>query len=246
MKDELQLLRKDRLEHDRPEKTRYKNKVYCLIQELLLGYIKKFSNAAHIETLSDNMYFDIEINKLNQYFIDKDYEFFKTTCEIDNVNKFTSEIIKKHYFYKLVKDIFEEDENNIEKFSKLVNLTDNERTLLKKIRPLIHDYRILNKINTIKGKDNSDTIFNKETRHVIEPLICVNEILKVYKNVIPTTEEEISYLRSLLLNNIIKYPSSSYFTIYDHKVEQEDNFFINARTITQQYFLDIVYRILVK
>ncbi|CAG8455348.1 15271_t:CDS:2 [Cetraspora pellucida] len=235
------------------------------------------------------MYFDIEINKLSnstektilqnlqkkvyqdnekdQYFINKDHELFKTLCKIDNVNEFTNKIIKKNYLYKLIKDIFEEDVNNVEKFSKLVDLNDNERTLFKKIRPYIHDYKILDKINNIIEKDDSDvsdekcvkqneprkmkTIFNniivpnarpfymRGTRQVIELTIDINEILKVYKNVILTTDNEISYLKSLLLNNIIKYPYPLYFTLYNYKTERDDNFFINARSITQQHFLDI-------
>ncbi|CAG8809675.1 5820_t:CDS:2, partial [Cetraspora pellucida] len=91
------------------EKSKYKNKVSCLIKELLLGYIEKFSYGDYIETLLDGDYFDNEINKLNdqnekdilqnlrrrtaeiykdkeqnQYFIDKSNKQFHSICDIED------------------------------------------------------------------------------------------------------------------------------------------------------------------
>ncbi|CAG8780056.1 9939_t:CDS:2, partial [Dentiscutata erythropus] len=42
-----------------------KEKVYCLLQELLLGYLKVFPHGDFIKTLDKKNYFDIEINKLD-------------------------------------------------------------------------------------------------------------------------------------------------------------------------------------
>ncbi|KAF0551533.1 hypothetical protein F8M41_023294 [Gigaspora margarita] len=40
-------------------------KIYCLIEELILGYIRVFPNGKFVKLLNDDDYFDKEINKLN-------------------------------------------------------------------------------------------------------------------------------------------------------------------------------------
>ncbi|CAG8472327.1 13310_t:CDS:2, partial [Cetraspora pellucida] len=208
--------------------------------------------------------------ELQYYFVDKNNKQFHSICEIEDVDEFTKNIIKRHYLYKTIRYIFDQ-EDDINNYSKIVEPNDNERTFFKKIRPLVKDQKYLNKIDKILGKDDLDLPENKKQRKLknikedvniiipktrpiffkqgyqyVDLTICVNELLKLYKALVPSTDKEINTLRSLLLNNIIKYPDSSIFNKYDIKTEQTNNFFINAQTITKQHFLDIVFKILIK
>ncbi|CAG8455432.1 6896_t:CDS:1 [Cetraspora pellucida] len=168
------------------EKTKYKNKVLCLIRELLLGYIQKFLHDDYTETLFDGDYFDNEINKLNNlkgrnilqnlrkktaeiyqdsepqyYFIDKNNKQFHSICEIEEVDEFVKNIIKRHHLYKTIKDIFDKEDDIID-YSKMVDPNDNKRTFFTKIRPYVKDQTYLNKIDKITGKDNSELPENKK------------------------------------------------------------------------------------
>ncbi|CAG8598618.1 11117_t:CDS:1, partial [Cetraspora pellucida] len=60
------------------EKTKYKNKVLCLISELLLGYIQNFPYGDYTETLFDSDYFDNKINKLTDL---KEKDIFQKLCK---------------------------------------------------------------------------------------------------------------------------------------------------------------------
>ncbi|CAG8797590.1 5394_t:CDS:2, partial [Cetraspora pellucida] len=97
------------------EKGKYKNKVSCLIQELLLSYIQKFPYTAEI-------YKD---NEHDQYFIDKSNKQFHSIYEIEDIDEFVNNIIKKNYLYKTIKEIFDQ-ENGVITFSKIVEPNDNE------------------------------------------------------------------------------------------------------------------------
>ncbi|CAG8826975.1 6683_t:CDS:2, partial [Cetraspora pellucida] len=250
------------------EKLKYKNKVSCLIRELLLGYIEKYPYGDYIETLLDD-------KEQDQYFIDKSNKQFYSICDIEDVNEFVNNIIKKNYLYKQIKEIFDQEDDVIN-FSKMVEPNDNERTFFKKIRLLVKNQIHLNIIDKILGKeDNFEQPDNKKQKQAprkmknirediniiisktkpflmrqgyqtLDIKICVEEILKLYKAIIIVSDKEISFLRSLLLNNIIKYPDPSIFNRYDIKSEQNNEFFINLRTITKQYFLNIVFKILIK
>ncbi|KAF0489669.1 hypothetical protein F8M41_022033 [Gigaspora margarita] len=46
-------------------KTNTNENIYCLIEELILGYIRVFTNGKFVKLLNDDDYFDKEINKLN-------------------------------------------------------------------------------------------------------------------------------------------------------------------------------------
>ncbi|CAG8490622.1 15329_t:CDS:2, partial [Cetraspora pellucida] len=278
------------------EKQKHMNKVSCLIKELLLGYIQIFPYGAYIETLQDGDYFDTEINKLvnqnerdvlqklrkrtaeiykdndkDQYFIDKYDKQFHSICIVEDVNEFVDKIIKKHYLFKIIKTIFD-NEDDVITISKMVEQKDNERTFFKKIRPFVKDQTYLNKIDKILRKDDLDLldkkkqkrrklkhikedvnalipktrpIYMKGSNEIINIPICIEAILNIYKVIVSATDDEIGALRSQLLNEIIKYPDPSFFNRYTSKTYRDNEFFINLNKITKQHFLDIVYRILV-
>ncbi|CAG8738578.1 13140_t:CDS:1, partial [Cetraspora pellucida] len=123
-------------------------------------YIQNFSHGDYTETLFDGDYFDNEINKLTNlkerdilqnlykktaeiyqdnepqyYFINKYNKQFHSICEIEDVDEFTKNIIKRHYLYKIIRYIFDE-EDDINNYSKIVEPNNNKRTFFKKIRPL--------------------------------------------------------------------------------------------------------------
>ncbi|CAG8796631.1 7214_t:CDS:1, partial [Racocetra fulgida] len=80
----------------------------------------------------------------------------------------------------------------------------------------------------------------------IDANICISEIMKIYRQVVDATDEEFDQLYSLLMSNFLKYPDPSWFTKYSSKIEHNNDFFINSPTITNQHYLDIVYKILIR
>ncbi|CAG8818069.1 21577_t:CDS:2, partial [Cetraspora pellucida] len=85
---------------------------------LLIQTLKKpFLDSLPAEIYKDNEY--------DQYFINKSNKQFHSICEIENVDKFVNNIIKKNYLYKTIKEIFDQ-ENDVITFSKIVEPNDNE------------------------------------------------------------------------------------------------------------------------
>ncbi|CAG8819103.1 3046_t:CDS:1, partial [Racocetra fulgida] len=80
----------------------------------------------------------------------------------------------------------------------------------------------------------------------IDANICISEIMKLYRQIVDATDEEFNQLYSLLMSNFLKYPEPSWLTKYSSKIEHNNDFFINSPTITNQQFLDIVYKILIR
>ncbi|CAG8740445.1 8765_t:CDS:2 [Cetraspora pellucida] len=156
------------------KKEKYKNKVSCLIQELLLSYIQKFPYTAKI-------YKD---NEHDQYFIDKSNKQFHLIYEIEDVNEFVNNIIKKNYLYKTIKEIFNQEDDVIT-FSKIVEPNDNERIFFKKIRPLVKNQEYLNKIDKILGKDDFDDVTdNKKQKKTSRRMKKIREDINM---IIPKT-----------------------------------------------------------
>ncbi|CAG8819589.1 24971_t:CDS:2, partial [Cetraspora pellucida] len=224
----------------------------------------KYPYRDYIETLLDGDYFDNKINKLtdsnekyilqnlcrrtaeiykdkeqDQYFIDKSNKQFHSICDIEDVNEFVNNIIKKNYLYKQIKEIFDQEDDIARKED------DFEQPDNKKQKQAPRKMKNVREgINIIIPKTR--LFLMRQGYQTLDIKICVEELLKLYKAIIIASDKEISFLRSLLLNNIIKYSDPSIFNRYDIKSEQNNKFFINSRTITKQHFLDIVFKILIK
>ncbi|CAG8480205.1 17120_t:CDS:2 [Cetraspora pellucida] len=100
------------------------------------------------------------------YFIDKNSEQLKkeiSSLKIKDVDNFINNLFKKNHIYKLISDIFDQ-EDDIVNFSRMVEPDDNEITFLKRIKSFMKDYRYLNKINKLLGEKDSKNIDMKDSK----------------------------------------------------------------------------------
>ncbi|RIB08143.1 hypothetical protein C2G38_2045401 [Gigaspora rosea] len=159
-KDELQRLRRELYTTMQPQPP---NKDYNI------SYYKKIPDAQFVETLADDGYFDIEINKLDdendknnlQYLrkktfniyndAERDYYYvnltnkeyqkvFDSKClKIENVEDFVNKTIKKNVIYKLIRNIFHGDETAIRAACEMVKDINDDVYVIKFFKTLRRD-----------------------------------------------------------------------------------------------------------